>query len=187
MSLDLTILVESGQFVCLREYPGYGVSADGRVWSCRFSGGRYTGERIGNEWRELKSVLVNGYLQVAFQRSIGRQKKSVHRLVLEAFVGPCPPGMLACHFDDVRTNNHLHNLRWDTPKNNIRDAARNGRQPEDWALGSRSSAAKLHETDIPEIRRLLQQGLSQECVGKMFGLTQSGISLIARGRNWKHV
>lgn len=49
----------------------------------------------------------------------------VHRLVLEAFVGPCPEGMQCCHWDDVPTNNRLSNLRWDTPAANEKDKARN--------------------------------------------------------------
>jgi len=45
----------------------------------------------------------------------------VHRLVLEAFVGPCPDGMEACHLDSDKTNNRVSNLRWDTHLENMRD------------------------------------------------------------------
>jgi hypothetical protein len=48
-------------------------------------------------------------------------------MVLEAFVGPSPEGMEACHRDDVPANNHLSNLRWDTHRANLREASRNGR------------------------------------------------------------
>lgn len=57
----------------------------------------------------------------------GTSSKYVHRLVLEAFVGPCPDGMVACHWDDNPENNHLNNLRWDTESSNQRDKVRNGR------------------------------------------------------------
>lgn len=56
-----------------------------------------------------------------------RQSRSVHTLVLEAFVGVCPPGHEACHWDDNTTNNHLSNLRWDTHSANMQDCVRNGR------------------------------------------------------------
>lgn len=46
----------------------------------------------------------------------------VHRLVLEAFVGPCPPGMECCHKDLDRSNEALSNLRWDTRSANTLDA-----------------------------------------------------------------
>lgn len=51
----------------------------------------------------------------------------VHRLVLESFVGPCLPGMEACHANDDPTDNRLSNLRWDTPSANQHDAVRNGK------------------------------------------------------------
>lgn len=51
----------------------------------------------------------------------------VHRLVLEAFIGPEPEGMQACHFNDVGHDNHLSNLRWDYPRANMADQIRNRR------------------------------------------------------------
>lgn len=55
-------------------------------------------------------------------------RRPVHLLVLEAFVGPRPPGTLGCHWDDDRANNTLANLRWDSPLANARDRQRNARQ-----------------------------------------------------------
>lgn len=47
---------------------------------------------------------------------------AVHRLVLEAFVGPCPAGMLCRHFPDRDPyNNRLDNLQWGTPQENAAD------------------------------------------------------------------
>ena len=51
----------------------------------------------------------------------------VHRLVLEAFIGPCPDGKEALHFDDVKSHNHLENLRWGTRSENLIDMYRNKR------------------------------------------------------------
>lgn len=50
----------------------------------------------------------------------------VHHLVLEAFVGPRPPGMIACHWNDVPDDNRLANLRWGTIRDNRLDMIRNG-------------------------------------------------------------
>lgn len=50
-----------------------------------------------------------------------------YRLMLEAFVGPCPPGMEALHWDDDSSNNNLANLRWGTRAENMRDMSRNDR------------------------------------------------------------
>jgi hypothetical protein len=63
-------------------------------------------------------------------RLCGRGRKEtryVHHLVLEAFVGPRPPGMECCHEKDIKADNRLAALRWDTHLANMRDQVRNGR------------------------------------------------------------
>lgn len=52
----------------------------------------------------------------------------VHRVVLEAFVGPCPDGMESCHGNGDPTDNRVANLRWDTPKSNGEDRVKHGSQ-----------------------------------------------------------
>jgi hypothetical protein len=72
----------------------------------------------------------NEYLGVFITYSDGTvKKKSVHHLVLEAFVGPCPPGLQTLHRDDDKKNNRLDNLIWGTPKQNRADMHKNGIQP----------------------------------------------------------
>lgn len=66
---------------------------------------------------------------VRFQFSGGPrdgQTTGVHRLVLEAFVGPCPEGMEALHGNAIRNDNRLCNLRWDTKSENSQDRVRHG-------------------------------------------------------------
>lgn len=77
------------------------------------------------------SVGSHGYLDVGLCDGGVRRTRLVHRLVLEAFVGPCPEGQEACHADSDRTNNRLSNLRWDTTKANAADrvAAGHARSP----------------------------------------------------------
>nr|WP_255481829.1 HNH endonuclease [Amycolatopsis sp. SID8362] len=51
----------------------------------------------------------------------------VHRAVLAAFIGPCPSGWHGCHRNQVKTDNRLENLRWDSPKGNAADTIHSGR------------------------------------------------------------
>jgi hypothetical protein len=71
-----------------------------------------------------------GYLTITLSRGQEVRHASVHPLVLEAFVGPRPPGMECCHTDGDKTNNALSNLRWDTKKANELDAIRIGKRPD---------------------------------------------------------
>ncbi len=76
----------------------------------------------------IKSPAANdrGYFHVGLHSGAKQQRLYVHRLVLEAFVGPCPAGMEGCHNDGDRANNRLDNLRWDTSKNNHADRLEHG-------------------------------------------------------------
>jgi hypothetical protein len=53
----------------------------------------------------------------------------VHRLVLETWRGPCPPGREARHLDGDASNNRLTNLRWGTHAENTWDVIRHGHHP----------------------------------------------------------
>ena len=75
-----------------------------------------------------QNVTRRGYKTVCLCRDGIRSTKRVHRLVLEAFVGPCPEGMERLHWDDVPSNNHLSNLRYGTKLENAADKLRNHTQ-----------------------------------------------------------
>jgi HNH endonuclease/NUMOD4 motif len=90
--------------------------------------------QIGNARPFLKPgrVLIpqpntNGRLQVMLCHNKKQRLYQVHRLVLAAFVGPCPAGLQSLHWDDNPRNNELSNLRYGTPAENQRDCIRNGR------------------------------------------------------------
>lgn len=52
---------------------------------------------------------------------------AVHRIVLEAFVGLRPEGMVCRHLDGNGLNNNLSNLKWGTVKENYKDMVKHGR------------------------------------------------------------
>lgn len=74
-------------------------------------------------------VNTTGYLEVTLQRNGTRRHVGIHRLVLAAFVGPCPEGMEGCHGDGDKENNAVSNLRWDTRSANTYDKIRHGKHP----------------------------------------------------------
>ena len=107
----------------------------------------------------------------------------VHRLVLNAFVGTCPEGMECCHYNGDASDNHLSNLRWDTPKNNQADKLRHGTHNK----GSRNGQAKLTEGEVATIKQLLWAKVSQKKIADSFGVSRSAIMMIHNGQNWSHI
>lgn len=76
----------------------------------------------------------NGYWQICLRRDNVPRQRKIHRLVLEAFVGPCPEGMEGCHIDDDPDNNHISNLKWDTHRNNCMERETNGKPKKSYDL-----------------------------------------------------
>lgn len=106
-------------------FPMYEVSDRGRV-------------RSYYPWRdiEIPRLMIQAshdqkglkYLRVLLRDADGRRKQwYVHRLVLFAFVGPCPEGLEGCHNNGDGSDNRLSNLRWDTQQSNRQDTLSQGR------------------------------------------------------------
>ncbi len=162
-------------------YPGYRVSKDGRVESCWARRGRLC---IPTEaWHPLKPILRDGYPTVNLAKGGKKTACKIHRLVLEMFVGPCPPGMVACHGDGDRANNDLTNLRWDTQKANADDTLRHGTR----AMGSRCRASKLTEDDVVQIRGKKAEGVPTGELAIRYGVSRENIEAIVRRRSWRHL
>lgn len=104
----------------------YEVSDQGRVKSvAREIPMPHTRPRRVKE-RQLALPVSGAYRLASLWRGNKGKSRRVHRLVLEAFVGPCPDGMEACHNNSISTDNRLENLRWDTPRSNQYDRRANG-------------------------------------------------------------
>jgi hypothetical protein len=83
------------------------------------------GYGLGAEWSKTAvSRDPHGYLRAVVVIEGKKRNCQIHRLVLEAFVGPCPPGHLCRHLNGVPDDNRLKNLAWGTPQENSDDAVR---------------------------------------------------------------
>jgi hypothetical protein len=69
----------------------------------------------------------DGYQVVTLYLNGTRPSRKVHTLVLEAFVGPRPDGMVTRHLDGDPSNNRLSNIAYGTPRENSLDRVRHGR------------------------------------------------------------
>jgi hypothetical protein len=107
----------------------YQVSNIGRVrskdrlvaYSASLKCGAYLSPRKG---RVLKPAIgSHGYFTVMLGR---KNCRTIHSLVANAFIGPCPDGHEVLHADGTRTNNCVNNLRYGTRSENMLDAVKHG-------------------------------------------------------------
>jgi hypothetical protein len=156
---DIIRWSETGEMECFVPVPDYEDAYKVSSWGNMLSLDRIVVDKNGRRMRFKGRMLKptpnsDGYPQV----HVGQHRSSkLHVLVLEAFAGPKPPGLQGCHGDDIRTNNRLFNLRWDTDSANQRDKIRHGRNP----LSNRTHCPAGHEY-TPENTYLTARG-SRQC------------------------
>lgn len=128
--------------------------------------------------RAIAQTVHNGYWRCSLRVKDKQCRRFVHRLVLEAFVGPCPKGMEACHKDDNPLNNELGNLKWDTHQANVRNREWNGKN---------NPSSKYTEEQVIEMRQQAQAGKTLVEISRHFGVPQNYLGKIIRGQAWRHI
>ena len=149
----------------------YAVSSFGRVRS------------LGARARVLRlAINSDGYPCVHLPK---RRVVPVHRLVLLAFVGPCPRGKEARHFPDrTKTNNRLENLSWATTYVNQRDRDKHGTHNK----GTNNKWAKLDARKVKIIRQVKHWPYgSLTVMAKRFGVTRTVIGYVRDRKSWRHL
>jgi len=93
--------------------------------------------------------------------------------------------MEARHFPDRNPlNNRLENLSWATPKQNQQDRITHKTD----LRGKDHPMVKITEDVVREIRsRYAVGGIMQKELAKIYGITQSNVSVIVLRRTWKHL
>lgn len=158
-----------------RPVPGYEghyeVSEDGQVASVK------SGDRRPMSPLRQKS----GHLGVSLCLGGVKTRYRIHRLVMHAFVGPCPEGLEVRHLDGDPENNYLANLVYGSGSENRADTYLHGSR----ATGERSHLAKLSDVQVAEIMAL--RGVhSSRTVATKFSVDSGYVRSLWRGEARKH-
>jgi hypothetical protein len=164
-------------------WSSYEVSTLGRVRRVTRGQGARVGHILRPGGKIYPSVVLN-------QDGKQRQYKTAV-LVLMAFVGPRPKGLECCHEDDNPKNSELENLRWDTHKENAKDALKNGRmrigQDNPRAILTEELVKKIREEHIPGRRGPGIKEGSMAFLAIRYNLPRTLISQALRKTAWRHV
>lgn len=165
----------------------YEVSDRGRVRSLD----RTVASSRGNGQRMIPGRILRPtakgtgkYLMVTLSKDDQPECVYVHNLVLTAFVGPRPPGIIeARHGVAGRHDNSLANLCWGTMQENHQDRTRDNAVT--W--GERHGNAKLTAAGVRDCRRRFAAGEKLCDLAREYGVSKSGLSQAVNGVTWPHL
>jgi hypothetical protein len=176
----------SEQWRAISDFAGYEVSDHGRIRSWLGCGGA-AGTRRAAPVVLRTRPNVHGYISVALAAGDAGDRRQltrvVHRLVLEAFIGPRPDGREAAHIDGDKRNNAVTNLHWCTHVENERDKVRHGTI----YAGERHHRCRLSPEIVRRIRDTSGPRGTSAALARQYGVSKVLISLIRKRAIWKHV
>ena len=151
-------------------YSNYTVSEDGRVYS-----------HFTNKFIYIYKTK-KGYYAVRMTNDVGEKRTEfLHRIVCLAWNPKEDYQNVVRHLDNNQDNNHRSNLAWGTTKDNMKDKIICGNQPR----GTLVHNSKITEQDVKDIRNLYANtDITQKQLGKIYGITQTNVGNILRGKIW---
>lgn len=162
-------------------YEHYEVSRTGRV---RSKDRRVGSRNLLRRGMELKaSVGELGYPKAVLYCEGKPRTFRVHSLVMLAFVGARPHGLVTRHLDGDPSNNCLENLTYGTQSENMLDAVGHGTL----RVGGKSHASKLSDDQAREAWERIKSGERDASIARSFGVKRSCIRNIRRGQNWRSI
>lgn len=129
----------------------------------------------------------SGHLQVNLFRDGSKLSQQVHRLVLLAFVGPCPSGCESRHLNGDGFDNRLANLAWGTRIENLDDRVRHGQIRVPHRLGTDHPLAKLTPSLVRRMRRWRERGMIYREIAERAGVSKKTAMQAVKGVTWAHV
>lgn len=130
-----------------------------------------------------------GHLRLTLVGDDGRDFRRpylVHRLVAEAFIPNPENKPQVNHIDNNPANNHVSNLIWGTPQENLTHAANCNRMKR--LPGEANPNVKLTEQQVTEIRtKYIPRIYSQRMLAREYKVDQTLIEHIVNRKTWTHI
>jgi DNA-directed RNA polymerase specialized sigma subunit len=137
--------------------------------------------------RIVKLGNIKGFFNVSLR--VEGQKKSflVHKLTAEYFVDKTADEQdVVIHLDWNKQNNYFTNLQWVTKAESYKRMHKVLQEARKKA-GKVVTSSKLSKDDVAVIKGMLEKGVKQNLVAKMFCVSEMQVSRIARKENWAEI
>jgi len=157
----------------------YEVSSYGRVKS-------YCYDKV--KGKILKPGLTKGFHTVTFKTNGNKKTFLVHKLVAMVFVKKENENQtIVIHLDWNKRNNHYKNLQWVT-----KVAAYERIMPRLQEINKIKNKgiirnSKLKADDVKVLKGMLEKGVKQNVIAKLFSISEMQVTRIKRGENWAKI
>ena len=137
----------------------------------------------------LKCGKVKGFKVITVPIDEKKKTCCVHKLVAELWLGkPSEQHKYVTHLDSNLNNNHFSNLKWLTEEEMREHYSRYFKikynKPSFQRILTKN---KLTEKDVVLLKSMLNRGVRQSVIAKLFSISEMQVTRIRRGENWGHV
>jgi hypothetical protein len=170
----------------LELYPLYEVSSHGRIRSIDRKKG-LDGSKQNRSGRLLKpGIDKRGYMKISLDSEHGRKTLKVHRLVASSFFDALENESLyeVNHKDRNKVNNHIENLEWVSPSENVEHYAREVRARIFAADNPANFNQKLYLSEVEAIVEGISDGFTSKSIASFYKVSLPSIKSIRVGRTW---
>ncbi|NJM16827.1 MAG: hypothetical protein HC896_16955 [Bacteroidales bacterium] len=141
-----------------------------------------------NEGQLMKFSEIKGFKQVHMTIDKVRSRFYVHKLVAQIWIPqPSDEHIYVTHLDSNKTNNHVSNLEWHTKETLKAKHRELQKRKHNNSKRHRAVNSRLKEEDVILLKSMLQRGVVQAKIAKMFCISEMQVTRIKRGENWGHV
>lgn len=135
-------------------------------------------------WYWTGYVNDAGYGVIDIDRRLPNRKTlRASRASFELYKEPIIGNNEICHTCDNPICINPNHLFQASHTDNMIDMVKKGRSPK----GSRHGHSILHETDIPQIRKMLKDNVPFKEIANIFSISVTSVYDIRRGSTWSHI
>jgi len=139
------------------------------------------------EGKFLKPSNIGGFKTVSLKYKGKSRHFLIHKLVAIVFITKeSEEQTVVIHLDWNKCNNHVSNLKWVLRKESY-DRIHNKLQEDRRKKGKVVTYSKLKPEEVILIKTMLERGVRQKLIAKMFCVSEMQITRIKKGENWKEV